>query len=105
MKRLVISPKYLPQLRMLPESNLSHSAALVEKWLGYYSGVDVILQNHQHSDVCRVQLTQKLREEDSLTQLCWLISMPAHLIPKMADELKLSMSKFLTKCTLDGKKL
>ena len=46
---------------MLSESQLSHSAALVEKHLGYYSGVDTILESHQHSDVCRVQLTQNLR--------------------------------------------
>ena len=48
---------------MLPESKLSHSAALVQKHLGTYSGVDTILENHQHSDVCRVQLTQNLREQ------------------------------------------
>ena len=62
MERLVIAPKFLAELRMLPESQLSHSAALVEKHLGHYSGVDTILESHQHSDVCRIQLTQNLRK-------------------------------------------
>ncbi len=62
MERLVIAPKFLSELRMVPETRLSHSAALVEKHLGFYSGVDTILESHQHSDVCRVQLTQNLRE-------------------------------------------
>ena len=61
MERLVVAPKFLSELRMLPDSKLSHSAALVEKNLGFYSSVDTILESHQHSDVCRVQLTQKLR--------------------------------------------
>ena len=61
MERLVLAPKFLPELRMMAETKLSHSAALVEKHLGFYSGVDIILESHQHSDVCRVQLTQNLR--------------------------------------------
>ena len=62
MERIIVAPKFLPELRMLPESKLSHSVALVEKHLGHYSGVDTILESHQHSDVCRVQLTQALRQ-------------------------------------------
>lgn len=46
MERVVVAPKFLPELRMLPESKLSHSAALVEKHLGFYSGVDTILESH-----------------------------------------------------------
>ena len=46
----------------------------MEKHLGFYSGVDTILEDHQHSDACRVQLTQKLSEcydskPSSLTEL------------------------------------
>ena len=76
MERLVIAPKFLPELRMLPESKLSHSLSLVEKHLGYYSGVDVILQSRQHSDVCRLQLTQNLRTHHARNILFiffWLI--------------------------------
>ena len=60
MERLVIPPKFFHELRMLPDTKLSHSIALVEKHLGWYSGVDTILESRQHSDVCRVQLTQNL---------------------------------------------
>lgn len=50
---------------MLPEEKLSHSTALVEKFLGQYSGVDAILESRQHYDVCRVQLTKNLRESET----------------------------------------
>ncbi|CAG8974301.1 hypothetical protein HYALB_00011970 [Hymenoscyphus albidus] len=52
MERLILPPKYLSELRMSPETKLSHSVALVERHLGYYSGVDIILQDKQHSDIC-----------------------------------------------------
>ncbi|KAF4630842.1 hypothetical protein G7Y89_g7285 [Cudoniella acicularis] len=82
MERLVISPKYLPELRMLPETKLSHSRALVERFVGWFSSVDIVLQNHQHSDVCRLQLTQNL----------------PNFLPEMATELGLATSQFLEKC-------
>ena len=60
MERLILAPKFLVEIRMLSEAKLSHAVALVEKHLGYYSGVDVILQGHHHSDACRLQLTHNL---------------------------------------------
>lgn len=59
---LVVAPHFLPEIRMLPESKMSHSVALVQKYLGYYSGVDVILASRHHIDVCRLPLTQNLGE-------------------------------------------
>lgn len=58
---LVLPPKYLPELRMLPGSKLGASDALVASVLGQYSGVDVILKDRQAYDVTRVQLTKSLR--------------------------------------------
>lgn len=104
MERVVVAPKFLSELRMLPESKLSHSAALVNKWLGYYSGLDVILQNRQHSDVCRVQLTQNLSKpsthpaNSSLKPSHHL----GHFAPEMAEELDLAMNQFLKDCTPEG---
>ncbi|KAF2871963.1 cytochrome P450 [Massariosphaeria phaeospora] len=57
---LVLSPKYLPELRMLPVSKLSASQALVTSVLGQHSGVDVILKDRQGYDIARVQLTKGL---------------------------------------------
>ena len=66
MERLVVSPKLLPEIRMLPETKLRHSIALVEKHLGYYSGLDVLTRGREAADVCRIQLNQNLCELSSL---------------------------------------
>ena len=60
--QVVLAPKFLTELRMLPESKLSSSAALVDETLGMYSGVDIIMKGHLSSDICRGQLTRNLRE-------------------------------------------
>jgi hypothetical protein len=62
---LVLPPKYLPELRMLPSSKLSASDALVVSVLGQYSGVDVILKDRQAYDVTKLQLTKSLRKASS----------------------------------------
>ena len=36
--QVMLSPNYLPELRMLPESSLNATAALVDSVLGNYSG-------------------------------------------------------------------
>jgi hypothetical protein len=59
---LVLPPRYLHELRMLPGSKLSASGALVVSVLGQYSGVDVILKDRQAYDVVRLQLTKSLRK-------------------------------------------
>ena len=60
MERVVLSNKYLEELRNLPETQLSSRKAMNERHLGEYTTLDVILQSHLHSNVCRVQLTQNL---------------------------------------------
>ncbi|KAF2684170.1 cytochrome P450 [Lentithecium fluviatile CBS 122367] len=57
---LVLPPKYLPELRMLPGGKLSASEALVTSVLGQHSGVDVVLKDRQHYDIARVQLMRSL---------------------------------------------
>ncbi|KAJ8061492.1 hypothetical protein OCU04_009307 [Sclerotinia nivalis] len=83
MERLILPPKFLVELRMLPETKLDQSTALVERCLGHYSGVDIILKSRHHSDVCRVQLTQNL----------------PGFIPDMAAELSFAMTKSLIHCS------
>lgn len=61
--RLVLPPKYLPELRMQPGTKLNALEALVESVLGRYSGVDIILKDRQSNDISRVQLTKSLRME------------------------------------------
>ena len=58
--QVVLGPKYLPELRMLPESKLNATAALVDSVLGTYSGVDILLRDHLSSDICRAQLSKNL---------------------------------------------
>lgn len=60
MDRLVISNRYLDELRKLPDSYLDSKLAVVERNLGWYNGVDIILKSSAHVDVCRAQLVQNL---------------------------------------------
>lgn len=110
MERLILPPKFLVELRMLPESKLNQSHALIERWLGYYSGVDVILKSRQHSDICRVQLTQNLRKckilmpslEPSTKTDRYIL---AEFMPDMAEELSFAMAEALKHCTSQGQSI
>lgn len=57
----MVGPKFLHELRMLPESSLGAAAALVDSVLGSYSGIDILLNGHLSSDICRGPLTKNLR--------------------------------------------
>ncbi|KKA16514.1 hypothetical protein T310_9887 [Rasamsonia emersonii CBS 393.64] len=60
MERLVLSNRYLDELRKLPDSHIDSKAAVVERNLGWYNRVDIILKSTAHVDVCRTQLVQNL---------------------------------------------
>ena len=60
MERLVLSNRYLNELRKLPDSCLDSRQAVVERNLGQYNRVDIILKSTAHVDVCRKQLVQSL---------------------------------------------
>ncbi|KAI1330696.1 cytochrome P450 [Xylariaceae sp. FL0255] len=76
---IVLAPRYLAELSMLPESKLSSTTALVDSVMGQYSGVDLLLQDHLSSDICRGPLRKKL----------------PLFVPIMAKELEISMSEKL----------
>ena len=60
MERLVLSNRYLDELRRLPDTFLDSKLAVVERNLGWYNRVDIILKSTAHVDVCRTQLVQNL---------------------------------------------
>ena len=60
MERLVLSNRYLDELRRLSDSYLDSKQAVVERNLGWYNRVDIILKSTAHVDVCRTQLVQNL---------------------------------------------
>ena len=60
MERVVLSNKYVEELRVAPESHLSTRVAMNERHLGRYTTLNVVLESHLQNDVCRVQLTQNL---------------------------------------------
>ncbi|KAH7322488.1 cytochrome P450 [Stachybotrys elegans] len=57
---IVLVPKFLGELNMLPESQLSSTAALVDRVMSQYSGVDLLLRDHLTSDICRGPFTRNL---------------------------------------------
>jgi hypothetical protein len=83
---LVLPPKYLSELRMLPGSRLSASDALVVSILGQYSGVDVILNDRQTYDVTRVQLTKSLRKGSNTHSDGCSLTMPSKSPPSVVPE-------------------
>ena len=96
---VVLAPKFLAELRMLPESTLSSSAALVDSVLGMYSGVDILLKGHLSADVCRGQLTRNLRKScHSLSPCLYRAEQvnTANLLPNMTEELALAMSEYFS---------
>ncbi|KAJ3580533.1 hypothetical protein NPX13_g41 [Xylaria arbuscula] len=60
MERLVLPSVHIEELRKLPESHIDSRVAVVERNLGWYNRVDIILKSTAHVDVCRTQLVQNL---------------------------------------------
>ena len=79
--RVILPPKYLPELRNLPESILSSSIPRVENLVGEYSGVDILMKGHLQNEVTRGPLTKNLPQ----------------LVPVMVEELRRSLPAFLEK--------
>jgi hypothetical protein len=62
-EQLVIAPKFLPEIRMLPESKLSHAQVLIDYWVGEHIGADLAMAGYQHIDAVRGPLTRSLSKE------------------------------------------
>ncbi|KAJ8133010.1 hypothetical protein O1611_g617 [Lasiodiplodia mahajangana] len=74
---VVLAPRFLNELNMLPESKLSSTAALVDSVMGHVTGVDLLLRDHLSHDICRGPLRRNL---------------PIFL-PRMAEELQKSLTR------------
>jgi hypothetical protein len=61
MERLILSTKYLNELRSVPPDQLSSIDAQCERHLAWWNALDVVKHSSLHADVARVQLTQNLR--------------------------------------------
>ncbi|KAI0841505.1 cytochrome P450 [Hypoxylon sp. FL0890] len=83
---VVLAPKFLNELNMLPESKLSSTAALVDSVMGQHTGVDLLLEDHSTSDICRGPLRKNL---------------PTFL-PRMAEELRAAMAERLSQSTVEN---
>lgn len=70
MERVVLSNKYLEELRALPEDELSLRIAMAERHLGRYTTLDMIKESHLQNAICRVQLTQNLGACETLFTSC-----------------------------------
>jgi hypothetical protein len=60
MERIIISNKYIDELRNLPSSTLDHISAQCDRHLAWWNTLDVVKHSNLHSEVCRVQLNQNL---------------------------------------------
>ena len=60
MERIVMSSKYVEELRNLPDSQLSSIEALCDRHLAWWNTLDVVKHSRLHADVSRVQLNQNL---------------------------------------------
>lgn len=60
MERLILSAKYLNELRSVSGDILSSVDAQCERHLAWWTTLDVVKNSSLHTDVVRVQLTQNL---------------------------------------------
>ena len=77
--RIVLSPKYLEELRNLPENILSHRESVVDRFLGYWTGLDAVRQSTLHNEICQTTLVQNL---------------PA-LVPSMYEEAMTAINEYM----------
>lgn len=98
MERLIIPNKFLKELNYLPESKLSHQDTIVDRHLGWYTGMDCIRGTHAHIDACKVQLKNHLGEQSFCRNLQILIAIGV-LMEGMGEELEFALRIHLDGCT------
>jgi hypothetical protein len=59
-EQLVIAPKFLPEIRMLPETKISHAQVIIDNLVGEHIGADLAMGGAQHIDAVRGPLTKSL---------------------------------------------
>ena len=58
--RIIISRDHLEALRHKPEGVLSHRHTISERFMGYWTGLDVVEQSTVHNEICQNTLVQDL---------------------------------------------
>lgn len=84
---LVISNKYIDELRNLPDDRISAIGAHIRNLLGRYSATTILLESDLHTRVIREKLTPSLTST----------------IPLLESELRLANRTHMPECT--GKRL
>ncbi len=82
----MLSPRYLEELRNLPETILSHRESVVDRFLGYWTGLDAIRQSSLHNEICQTTLVRHL---------------PA-LVPGMHEEATGAISNYMSNASSDA---
>jgi len=77
-EQLVIAPRFLPEIRMLPESKLSHAEVIIDYMVGEHIGASLAMDGQQHIDAVRGPLTRSLSNHQSsnhmtILQLTYLL--------------------------------
>ncbi|KAI5468190.1 cytochrome P450 [Mariannaea sp. PMI_226] len=60
-EQLVIAHKFLPEIRMLPESKLSHAQVVIDYLVGEHIGAEWAMKGQRHVDAVRGPLTRSLK--------------------------------------------
>ena len=70
MERIILSNKYIDELRSLPASVLDNVAAQCDRHLAWWNTLDVVKHSNLHADVCRNQLNNNLGKLKRTTFSC-----------------------------------
>ncbi|KAL4912838.1 cytochrome P450 [Aspergillus aurantiobrunneus] len=61
-EQLVIAPKFLPEIRMLPDTKISHAQVIIDNLVGEHIGAEMAMEGAQHIDALRAPLTKNLNK-------------------------------------------
>ena len=102
MDRLVLSNHYLNELRKFPSAIVDSKQAVVERNLGWYNRVDVILKSSTHVEICRNQLVQNLGMPD-LGIIGLVLCSTETITQNAARELEGICRRELSECFIDNR--
>ncbi|RDW86491.1 cytochrome P450 [Aspergillus mulundensis] len=85
-EQLVIDPKYLPEIRMLPETKISHAKVIIDNLVGEHIGAEMAMEGAQHIDAVRGPVTKNLNK----------------LVPMMAREYRRTSEFLFSQIGRDG---
>ena len=60
MERLILAPYLLSEVGRLPNDKLSHTASIIDRYVGKYNNIDIVLSTDLHVNACLIHLNQNL---------------------------------------------